>query len=150
MRDQGQERRAAETSEKREERLQRMRDQEHEPLRNTIDYNVCKRVGKDNWFIQKLLFLISLMSELKCLNFIGQKPLCLTCLESFPGLTVSSDECSRFHRDSYDLSKLYSDANNMDTWICIVTRRTPSPHQLIIGRVHRSTNFRAVIEARQL
>ena len=41
-------------------------------------------------------------------------PLCLTCLESFPGLTVSSDECNRCHRDSSFSPKLYSHANNMD------------------------------------
>ena len=48
-----------------------------------------------------------------------EEPLCLTCLESFLGSTVSSDECSRCHRDSSNPPKLYSDANNMDTRICI-------------------------------
>ena len=40
--------------------------------------------------------------------------MCRTCLDGFPGLNISSDECSRSQRDTSYSPKLYSHANNMD------------------------------------
>ena len=124
MRDQEHERRAAESDEQREDRLQLMRDQEHE-----------RRAAEDlslrNGRLQRLResrerqedrSQVSLLDQpavrAKVLKFHQslieiEEPLCLTCLESFPGLTVSSDECTRCRRDD-STPKLYSDANNMN------------------------------------
>ena len=124
MRDQQRTRRAAESDEQREDRLQLMRDQEHE-----------RRAAEDlslrNGRLQRLResrerredrSQVSLLDQpavrAKVLKFHQslikiEEPLCLTCLESFPGLTVSSDECTRCRRDD-STPKLYCDANNMN------------------------------------
>ena len=111
MRDQEHQRRDVESSEQRENRLQHMRDQEHE-RRDAED--LAQRDSR----LQRLRESrqrqpdhpqIALFDQpavrAKMLNFhmsisTIEVPLCLTCLESFPGLTVSSDECNRCHRDS--------------------------------------------------
>ena len=101
MRDQEHERRAAEDLSLRNGRLQRLREsrerQEDRSQVSLLDQPAVR--AKVLKFHQSLIEI--------------EEPLCLTCLESFPGLTVSSDECTRCRRDD-STPKLYSDANNMN------------------------------------
>ena len=125
MRDEEHERRDAESSAQRENRLQHMRDQEHErrdaedlALRDSRLQRLRESRQRQPDHPQTALFDQPAVRA-KMLNFhmsisTIEVPLCLTCLESFPGLTVSSDECNRCHRDSSFSPKLYSHANNMD------------------------------------
>ena len=101
MRDQEHERRAAESNEQREDRLQRVRESRQG---HTVD-------SQDAILDQPTVRTKMLKFHRSISNI--EVPLCLTCLESFPGLSVSSDECNRCHRDD-STPKLYSDANNMD------------------------------------
>ena len=48
------------------------------------------------------------------------------------------------------LFELFDDVGREKEWKSNQKSRAPSPRQLIIGRVHQSTNFCAAIEARQL
>ena len=114
MRDQQRTRRAAESDEQREDRLQLMRDQEHE--RRAAERLRESRERQEDRSQVSLLDQPAVRA--KVLKFHQslieiEEPLCLTCLESFPGLTVSSDECTRCRRDD-STPKLYSDANNMN------------------------------------
>ena len=103
VRDDQQQRIAAETSEERESRLQQVRDNRRhcssasEMLPLFLKPHVHSKMSK---FHYKLAAL--------------QVPSCTTCLEKFPGMDVNGQsECFRCSRDKH-LPKLYSSHNNMN------------------------------------
>ena len=102
MREQEHERRVAEDPEQRNSRLQRIRESRRRQL---VHPQVA--LFEQPAVRAKLLNFHSSISSIEV-------PVCRTCLDGFPGLNISSDECSRCQRDTSYSPKLHSHANNMD------------------------------------
>ena len=126
MRKQEHERRASETDQQREDRLQHMRRQEHERRAAETDQQREDRLqviheSRQSQSVSSQVALIdqpavrAKMQKFHLSISNIEVPMCMTCLESFPGMNMCArlNECNRCHRDQCS-PKLFSHDNNMD------------------------------------
>ena len=126
MRDQQQQRLDVETHQHREDRLQQIREQQHD--RRAVESPELTRrrlqLVRETRQRQSVTSHVALLDQpavrAKMRNFHLSitnidVPKCITCLESFPGMSMCTDsnECNRCHRDQCS-PKLFSHANNVD------------------------------------